>query len=312
MKIAILGGTSQIAQDLMRQWKINNKSYQLTIYSRRMEVVQTFMESILWDIDYTSHSLAEFESTSEKFDAIINFIGQGSPVNISNYNHEIMAVTALYDDAVMKYLSYNPACKYIFLSSGSVYGALFQKPVTENSYATIPINDLSAQNNYAIAKIYAEANHRLNKTNTIIDIRIFNVFSRHQNLDAGFFITDIAKAICYNTKLNVSAEHMIRDFLHPHDFFTLIELILVIKDRKNMAIDCYSKGPIEKFALLDFCTAEYGLQWEVKESYTALNPTGNKSNYYSTNRNAALIGFQPLYSSLDTIITEINALRNSF
>lgn len=312
MKIAVLGATSQIAQDLLRQWKKNNKNYDLALYSRRADVVSEFMNEIAWEQPFVSLLIADFQHTEESFDAIINFIGHGKPGSIVASATEIMKVTAHYDDIVMRYLYSHHDCKYLFLSSGSVYGSIFDQPVSNDSTACVPINNITSRNAYSIAKLYAEAKHRLNNTNTIIDIRVFNIFSRYQNLNSGFFITDIVRAIRDNTILNVSPDHMVRDFLHPDDFFRLIDVLLGLKVKTNTSVDCYSKEPVDKITLLEYCSTMYGLMWRYDKEYVVINSTGGKSNYYSKNKKAEHFGYHPLFSSLDTISTEIDALKDAF
>lgn len=312
MNIAILGATSQIAQDLLRQWAETNSTHFLTLYSRRPEKVFGFMKEINWASSYNSYDIADFSHEDKPFDAIINFIGQGKPINIVENSSEIMKVTELYDNMVMNYLSLHQNCKYLFLSSGAVYGSVFSEPVTEQSMAQIPINGLSENNAYAIAKLYAEANHRLNKDKQIVDIRVFNVFSRYQSLNTGFFITDIVSAIKNKSTLTVSPSHMVRDYLHPEDFHQLIEAILTYEEHVNMAVDCFSKTPVDKLELLNFCEQRYELKWREEKDKNIINATGSKSNYYSKNKSATKFGFEPRYTSLESVQLEIDALIGSY
>ncbi|AIR06915.1 hypothetical protein JT31_20495 [Cedecea neteri] len=312
MNIAILGATSQIAQDLLRQWALANSDHSLTLYSRRPEHVVEFMKEIDWACSYSSCDIIDFTHEDKHFDAIINFIGQGKPISIVENSSEIMKVTELYDNMVMKYLSLHQNSKYLFLSSGAVYGSVFSEPVTEQSMAQIPINRLGDNNAYAIAKLYAEANHRLNKDKKIVDIRVFNVFSRYQSLNTGFFITDIVSAIKNKSVLTVSPSHMVRDYLHPEDFFQLIEALLNYEEHINTAVDCFSKMPIDKFELLKFCEHKYGLKWSEEKEKDIINATGSKNNYYSKNKLATKFGFEPRYSSLESVQLEIDALIGSY
>jgi nucleoside-diphosphate-sugar epimerase len=75
---------------------------------------------------------------------------------------------------VLGYLKLHKETKYIFLSSGAVYGGNYQKPVDENTVATIDINNLKSTDWYTLAKLYAEAKHRALSNFSIVDVRVFN------------------------------------------------------------------------------------------------------------------------------------------
>lgn len=307
MNIAILGATSQIAKDLIREWCKENKEIKLNLFSRKEEVMNKFMTDIAWKNEFNSRKIDEFEFVTDVFDVVINFIGFGNPADIAANANSIIKLTSFYDDMIMNYLLKHHQCKYIFISSGSVYGNVFHDPVDENSTTSICINNISKQDYYSIAKMYAEANHRLNTTNTIIDVRVFNIFSRYHDISAKFFMTDIARSIQEQKLLITSPENIVRDFLHPKDFANIVNAILDIKGRINMPVDCYSKAPVEKFKLLEYLTNNYGLEWEVSHSKEIVNATGNKVNYYSKNKAASLLGYEPTLTSLEGICLELNA-----
>jgi hypothetical protein len=74
-------------------------------------------------------------------------------------------------------------------------------------------------------------------------------------------------------------------------------------------VDCYSRAPVEKPALLASMSSHFGLRYEVVPGLAApVNATGAKPYYYSRNHKAASFGYQPVYSSLDTVLTETAAI----
>jgi nucleoside-diphosphate-sugar epimerase len=128
-------------------------------------------------------------------------------------------------------------------------------------------------------------------------------FSRTQDLDARFFITDILRAIRDQQVLQTSAGAMVRDYLHPGDFHQLVDCVLDAP-AANRVLDCYSRAPVEKSALLGMMQQRFGLRYEVTETPAGVNATGAKPHYYSLNRQAAELGYQPACSSIDGIAAE--------
>jgi hypothetical protein len=137
----------------------------------------------------------------------------------------------------------------------------------------------------------------------IIDIRVFNYFSRTQDISARFLITDILRAIRDNTVLKTSPDYIVRDFLHPSDFYSLVSALLSAP-AANAAVDCYSRAPVDKPNLLAIMQEKFGLRYEITEATAGVNATGSKPNYYSLNTRAADFGYQPGLTSVDGILIE--------
>jgi nucleoside-diphosphate-sugar epimerase len=214
-----------------------------------------------------------------------------------------------YDELALNYVRHHPECRYVFLSSGAAYGSCFNSPVDAGNKGTININNLQPQDWYGVAKLYAECRHRAHPELPIIDIRVFNYFSRTQDMNARFLITDIVRAIRDNSVLQTSAEYMVRDFIGPSDFYQLIQAILT-SPANNDVIDCYSKAPIDKPTLLSAMQDRFGLKYEISKTNTSVNATGSKSHYFSLNDKAKNYGYQPALSSIDSILIEAESLIN--
>ena len=138
---------------------------------------------------------------------------------------------------------------------------------------------------------------------SIIDIRVFNYFSRTQDISARFLITDILRAIRDKTVLKTSPDYIVRDFLHPSDFYRLVSALLSAP-AANAAVDCYSRAPIDKPNLLAAMQEKFGLRYEITEATASVNATGSKPHYYSLNTRAADFGYQPRLTSLEGILQE--------
>jgi len=305
MRIAILGATSQIAQDLLLSFS-RHKSYEFSLYGRNVELLEEWINIVNLDKKYQIQEYSNFNN-NQKYDLIINFVGIGDPAKVQEMGNNIFKITEQYDEMVLEYLKCNKETKYIFLSSGAVYGGDYEKPVNENTVAMIDINNLGPTNWYTIAKLYAEAKHRSLSDLPIVDVRVFNYFSHTQDMSASFLITDIIHAIKNKEVFKTSSENIARDFITPPDFYNLIRTIIDFKPI-NIALDCYTKSPVLKFDLLSEFGSKFGLKYEVGKDIDIVNATGAKLNYYSVNKAAKSMGYSPKNTSLEGIIQEINLL----
>lgn len=303
MRIAIFGATSQIARDLIVSFAAFS-NHELTLFARKPETVSRWLNSINLKYLYTIKDFEAF-NFDDDYDAILNFIGVGNPAAAMAMGNSIFDVTLKYDDLALNYVKQHPSCRYIFLSSGAAYGENFYTPVKIDSMAVIPINNLQPQDWYSVAKLHAECRHRALHHLPITDVRVFNYFSHTQDMNARFFITDIMRAIRTKTILQTSDEPLVRDFIHPSDFFSLIGKILN-SPKINVAVDCYSKAPVEKHVLLSAMQETFDLRYEIIQSAETINATGNKTYYFSNNVRAADFGYKPTLTSLEAVMQEAN------
>ena len=308
MQIAVLGATSQIAKDWILSSAASD-SHALTLYARQPHAVERWLDSQALSGRYAVRDYAHFGN--QGFDAILNFVGVGDPARAVQMGASIFEVTARYDQLALDYLQAHPQCRYIFLSSGAAYGSGFAQPADASTQAQIPLNDLQPQHWYGVAKLHAECRHRALPQLPIVDLRIFNYFSHTQDMAARFFITDILRAIKQETVLQTSGDYMVRDYLHPADFYQLVHCVLAASAQnvvQNLALDCYSQAPVDKTALLARMQEAFGLRYEVSAASAVVNSTGSKPHYYSTNRRLADLGYQPRFSSLDGLLHEFRKL----
>jgi len=302
MRVAILGATSQIANDLVQSMHVQGED-ELVLYARRPHTVDQWLIKTGLRDRYTVADFRAF-AASERFDVIVNFVGVSNPAQATAMGAEILEVTLKYDALALGYLHRHPSCRYIFLSSGAAYGASFDRPVDSSTNATYPINRLQPQDWYGIAKFHAECRHRASAHLSIVDVRIFNYFSHTQDMAARFLITDILRAIRGGSVLQTSSDYMVRDYLHPSDFHQLIAA-LMRAPAVNTVVDCYTKAPIDKPSLLAAIKDEFGLRFVATAHESAVNATGGKPHYYSLNRRAADFGYSPSLTSLQGVLKEM-------
>ena len=297
-RIAILGATSQIAKDLIVSFSAAKEGH-LHLFARNPDMLTNWLVVMGLSGRYPIYDFSSF--ANHEFDAVINFVGVGDPSKALATGNSIFDITQKFDEMALTYVSTHPACRYLFLSSGAVYGSNFNAPVNSDTSAILPINQLSSQDWYGAAKLHAECRHRAQPDLPIIDIRVFNYFSHTQDISARFLITDMLRAIRDKTVLKISPDYVVRDFLHPSDFYKLVNALLSAP-AANDAVDCYSCAPIDKPSLLTMMQENFGLRYEISEASASLNATGKKTHYYSLNTRAADFGYQPGLTSLDGVL----------
>jgi len=307
VRIAIFGGTSQIAKDfILTSSYFSNDEF--ILFSRATKTVNYWLGENGLAGRHSAYDYVELE-TSSPYDAILNFVGVGDPAKALEMGSAIFEVTEQYDKLAINYLRRHPQCRYIFMSSGSAYLSDFQAPANTATASALKLNQMNHCDWYGISKMYTEARHRADPQLAIVDIRIFNYFSHTQNMGAAYFMTQIAQSISNKTILTTSSDPMVRDYLHPLDFYQLVSKILK-SPAINCAVDAYSQGPIDKVTLLNAMELSFGLQYEVSNITSHPNATGLKPFYYSEDHSASRFGYEPQYSSLEGLKRELSLLFN--
>lgn len=296
MRIAVLGATSQIARDVIAAFAAR---HELSLFSRRPEEVRAWAASAKLPL-VASATYAEFAGGT--YDAVLNFVGIGDPARAAAMGAGILQVTDDHDALALAYLRSHPSCRYVFLSSGAAYGTDFEEPAREDTPARIRLNQLGAQDWYSVAKIQAECRHRALQHLPIVDLRVFSYFSHAQDMGARFLLADAMRAIRAGETLRTSGHNVVRDYMGPADFCRLLALVLAAPPC-NDVFDCYTRAPVDKMALLAGLQGAFGLRWDI-DAAAGLNATGLKPQYYSLNRRAARLGFEPSLGSLETVLQE--------
>ena len=296
-KVGILGGTGHIGKNLIYYFSKNNK-YELNLFSR--------------DVTSTKNITNEFKNinvdnydklNSYELDTVINCVGISNPTKILDDKIDFKKITDKYDEQVLLYLKKFSDSLYINISSGAVYGENFTNNVNEKS----TITTMQEINPYAESKISIEKKHRKLSDNNIIDLRVFNFFSRYINLNTNFLLCQLVNAIKNKTIFITDSNDITRDFIHPSDFFNLIEKCIK-KNTINDVFDVYSKKPISKFEIIDLFEKKYDLGFKITNNIIEISPTGVKQNYFSSSQKAGKIGYEPEFTSFETIQDEIKFL----
>ena len=118
-------------------------------------------------------------------------------------------------------------------------------------------------------------------------------------------MSQITEAIVEKKVFFTGPTNIERDFITPSDLLSLIEITLE-KGESNDVYDVFSKSQVSKFELLEHLKNEFGLVYQVsdEENFSVTI----KNSYYSKNKKAASLGYEPEYSSLGGITKELKKL----
>jgi nucleoside-diphosphate-sugar epimerase len=308
MQIAILGASSQISKGLIKIFARKN-SYHLRLFVRDKAALKKWLASQGIEENFSIHHYDEFV-TNIQIDIIINCVGVGDPSKLDQLGATILETTKTFDDLALNYLNHNPETKYIFFSSGAVYGNIFSVPADDTSQALINLNFQTSADFYALSKLYAEARHRALSDLNIVDLRVFSFISDDLDINGEFFISQAVKAAINQITFITNSTNIVRDYIGPEDLASLIEVI--IKAPKiNGSFDCYSSKPTDKFLILDFLSSELNLIFTVENTLDANSHKNFKENYYSLNHKANNLGFKPMYGSLENIQKSVIKVTDS-
>jgi nucleoside-diphosphate-sugar epimerase len=302
-KIAILGATSHIAKGLIYNFS-KNDNYSLSLFARSPEKAKNFINEYGLSLEKSIYTFNEFHIN--EYDAIISCIGIADPAKQKDAGFNLFYLTEQYDNLILDYLANNNGTTYINFSSGAVYGTSFTDPVDHGTLSTIDVNNINSKDMYRISKINSESKHRA-FNGTIIDLRIFSYFSRFIDLQSKFLMTELINCIRDKTPFVTDKSDIVRDFVHPHDLFRLIEIAISIKN-KNTVYDVYSAKPVKKSEILKLFKNKYNLQIDFSEEAEETSATGKKNQYYSVNHTASTIGYYPKFTSLNSIESETDLL----
>ena len=303
--IAILGATGHIAKGLISEIARQGR-FGLILYSRRPKLVDNFLvDHSINRRNISVRPLQTFGATP--CDVIINTIGAGDPKAVRDMGEGVIDLTAKYDDLVLSYLKINQNARYIFLSSGAVYGNGFG--VLKDDFNNFPCAQFTPRpdSEYARAKVIAETKHRLNPSLNIIDLRIFGYFSRYIDVFGEFFLAQVSHSILYKKEFLTDSENMVRDYCVPQDFWRVINVCLS-ETVHNMAIDVYSLNHIDKFSLLETLKRDFGLNYTINENEGSHTKIKGSDIYYSESHQIEFTGFKPQFCSIEGIVLELTKM----
>ena len=301
IKVALLGSTGHVGKNLTYYFG-KEKNFELLLFSRNEKKLEKTISQFELKNNFTIRKYDEFNNLT--YDVVINCVGLSDPAKIETSKREILETAKTFDTLTLEYLKKIPKTKLINFSSGIVYGGQFSSAVKNTNLIDENFNDGEIKSEYVLAKVRSEIKHRMLKHLNIIDLRLFSFFSRFMDLSSKFLISEVISSIKQNKKLITNEFDLYRDYIHPKDLFLLLKKC-INNNPINDVFDLYSKKPIGKFDLLDSLRDNFGLQYQVVPNSGFSSPTGFKENYYSKSRKAKLLGYDPQYSSIETIVNEM-------
>jgi nucleoside-diphosphate-sugar epimerase len=294
-RIAILGASGHIGRSLTHTLA-QNPDNRLFLFARKTEYVSRFLSANQLLERCSVHAVDEFDG--QEYDTVINGIGAGDPGLVAALGLEVITLTEDWDNRIIEYLGRYPNALYISVSSGSIYNATARKP--EGITAEI----------YAWAKCNSEAFHRSHRDLNIVDLRLFGYFSRFQDIEGQYFLSQAMSAIRQGEVLKTLSGDMTRDYVTPVDFVRMIDCCFNHRPI-NRAYDMFSQESVSKFQILEHLHNEFSLQWTTSDVGDVTGGALEKPDYVARERDAVEIGFRPEYSALDGVLTEFRCARDS-
>ena len=293
MRVAIIGASSRIGQDLVQWALIQKLDLGFDLYSSREPRIPGGGRSVNRPAGYRNFT------SDKKYDLVINCVGRGSPKKLEVETREFERASIYFDELCLNYLENHNSTKYIFLSSGAVYSNFDDQRGANDMQ---PIN-ADFENPYANTKRLIEARHRELSHLAIYDIRVFGYVSKSLKLNEGTFLSDILSDLVGDKQFTTDNQDFFRDYCSVSDFANLLSCIIA-SPRENAAYDLYSQKPVAKFELLRGLELNFGLRYSISSTdfNKNISPTGQKRNYFSSSRNAEALGYVPKMTSLESCL----------
>jgi len=299
----IVGATSHVAKALIAE-NLACQNWKLTLVARSPEKVEAFLSSLGYHLPVTILPMKVLENLPSGIEVMINCVGFGTPSKQREAGISLFWVTEEVDNFILRYLENHSSCCYVNFSSGAVYGTAMQSPVGPGAVAELALDPIRPDDWYRISKIHQETKHRAMGNRWIVDLRLFSFFSRFVDLDAGFLMSDVARALKKDEVLPVSATEIYRDYVAPSDLYRLIGSVFE-NPGINCSVDTYSSRHISKSELIRFLEDQFGLRTRSMESGRS-SPTGQKPYYFSRNDLAnRLFGYTPQLTTWDGIAIDL-------
>lgn len=304
--IALLGANSHIGKGLISEIKrLRPDDFDaMALFTRDPHALNAWM---MTELNADKQAIHPDVFGIQQFDVVINAIGVTDTTQIARIGSQVFDINRHYDEQVMRYLDVHPDTKYVYMSSGAVYGGEFAQPSTADTCAKANLNMLASTDWYGLAKINSEILHRSRSHLPIVDIRIFGYVSAWLPLDKPFFLADIARSLESKVPLQTDRKDFWRDYIGPRE---LAQMVLTIIDSApcNTSLDLYSSAPVLKTDLLDAIAKHFSLEVEYGSDATFTSNAIYKFKYFSEDRRAQAFGYLPERTAQQVVIQELSRL----
>lgn len=300
--IAILGATGHIGRSLAVELA---PGFKLALFSRHPEDCAAFAE---WSgITGPGCDCYALEAPFPKDTAmIVNVIGPGDPRDIRETGDTISAITDRFDVRVLKHLERFPETAYAFMSTGAVYGPVYDDPGRPSYLLETPPAKLSPNDLYPRAKLLAETRHREHPDLPIADIRLFGYVSRFLNPGGGSLMAEIARALIGRTPFSTDSKNFIRDYIGPRELAGLLKRLLDT-GTPNGVYDAVSAAPATKSDFLESLARRVGLEIRLTDGAEAIAAL-QAPQFISFHETRVSLGYAAQRSSVETVVEEFSAM----
>lgn len=202
----------------------------------------------------------------------------------------------LYTKKLIEHAIKHKVKKFIFASSGSVYGIKKEKKVTEN-LKLLPITD------YNKSKMIAErVIMSYSKEIKIFCIRPATVCGYSENMRLDVAVNLLTFQALYKKKIKILGGNQIRPNIHVLD---LCRVFVLFVD-KNCKPGCYNAG-FENLKIIDIAKK---IREKIPSKMTIIKKTNDPRSYRQDSTKLLNLGFRPKYS-VEYAINELHELYKS-
>lgn len=268
MKLALAGGTSPLANDLIAQLLANG--HQVEVFSRSQASPGV-------------HSYKQIDQI--EFDVLVNLIGGHASALGDRDVEDILSISMdLVSVAVERQIP------LVHLSSGSVLGPLDAPAINEISRVSGTF-----ATTYQEVKVRTEELHDLHRDRIpISDLRLFSFAGTRFLKESNYFLSKLVAAAREKEVFKASGQGFLRDFSGPEELASSIEL--AVQNEFSGTANLFSEEPASRSQILSLLEEQYGLVVDISEAI----PT---QKIYCASRSFALSNFTPR-KSLDVIESE--------
>lgn len=114
-----------------------------------------------------------------------------------------------------------------------------------------------------------------------------------------FYSQTLPARLSKKEKLITDSNDILRDFCDGRDLSSLIDALVGAPG--NAAVDLYSAAPVYKFELLQDLTNVFDFAYEIEYDFAHDHPTGFKQDYVPKSLVARIFGYNPLFTSKETV-----------
>jgi nucleoside-diphosphate-sugar epimerase len=202
----------------------------------------------------------------------------------------------LYTKKLIEHAIKHKVKKFIFASSGSVYGIKKEKKVTEN-LKLLPITDYNKSKMIAERVIMSYSNEI-----KIFCIRPATVCGYSENMRLDVAVNLLTFQALYKKKIKILGGNQIRPNIHVLD---LCRVFVLFVD-KNCKPGCYNAG-FENLKIIDIARK---IREKIPSKMTIIKKTNDPRSYRQDSTKLLNLGFRPKYS-VEYAINELHELYKS-